>query len=101
VKFQGHESGTRSGFVEFEDEHLAVGMESAAGGGLGFFHWLIGEEMSDFRDQAGGRESFLDIVAFKVDVGIDLVSDAIVALVTFESDIVSSGTDPKRFAESV
>src|SRR5713101_8021509 len=91
-------SGSRSGIVEFEDEELAVGMEGAAGGGLGFFHGFLGEEMRDFRDEAGGRESFLDVVTLKVDVGIDLVSDAVVALVAFESDIVSSGTDPKRFA---
>src|SRR5713226_2178171 len=72
-------------------------MESAAGGGLGFFHWFVGKEVSGFDDEAGGGESFLNVVAFKVDVGIDLVSDAVVALVAFESDVVSSGTDPKRF----
>src|SRR5260370_27892625 len=54
--------------------------------------------MRDFCYQAGGRESFLDVVTLEVDVGIDLVSDPVVALVAFESDIVSSGADPKRFA---
>src|SRR5467141_3657959 len=83
-------SGIRCGLVEFQDENLAVGMEGAAGGGLGFFHGFFGEEMRDFCDQAGGRESFLDVVTLEVDVGIDLVSDAVVALVAFESDIVSS-----------
>src|SRR5258706_1859137 len=73
-------------------------MESAAGGGLGFFHGFFGEEMRDFCDEAGGRESFLDVVTLEVDVGIDFVGDAVVALVALESDIVSSGTDPKGFA---
>jgi len=73
-------------------------MKGAAGGGLGFFHGFFGEEMRDFCDEAGGRESFLDVVALEVDVGINLVSDAVVALVAFESDVVSSGADPKRFA---
>ncbi len=73
---------------------MAVGMEGAAGGGLGFFHGFFGEEMRDFCDQAGGRESFLDVVTLEVDVRIDLVSDPVVALVALESNVVSSGTDP-------
>src|SRR5207245_10000591 len=97
----GKWSWSRSGLVEFEDEDLAVGMESAGGGGLGFFHGFVGEKMRDFCDEAGGRECFLNIVAFEVNVGIDLVSDAVVALVPFESDVVSSGTDPKRFAANL
>src|SRR5713226_5686097 len=91
-------SGIRRGLVEFQNEDLAVGMESAAGGGLGFFHRFIGEEVRNFCDEAGGGESLFDKVTLKVDVGIDLVSDAVVALVAFESDVVSSGTDPKRLA---
>src|SRR5260370_38440069 len=91
-------SGSRSRLVEFQDEELAVGVKGAAGGGLGFFHGFFGEEMRDFCDDAGGRESFLDAVALEVDVGINLVSDAVVALVALESDVVSSGTDPKCFA---
>src|SRR5260370_20515457 len=73
-------------------------MEGAAGGGLGLLHGFCGEEMRDFCDQAGGRESFFDVVTLEVDVGINLVSDAVVALVALESDVVSSGTNPKRFA---
>src|SRR6266852_2442097 len=87
-------SGSRSRLVEFQDEELAVGMEGAAGGGLGFFHGFFGEEMRDFCYEAGGRESFLDVVTLEVDVRIDLVSDPVVALVALESDVVSSGTDP-------
>src|SRR5713101_8829079 len=87
-------SGSRSRLVEFQDEELAVGMEGAAGGGLGFFHGFFGEEMRDFCYQAGGRESFLDVVTLEVDVRIDLVSDPVVALVALESNVVSSGTDP-------
>src|SRR6266852_2988091 len=73
-------------------------MESAAGGSLGFLHGLVGEEVGDCGDESRGGESFFDVVALKIDIGIDFVSDAVVALVAFESDIVSSGTDPKRFA---
>src|SRR5260370_12246827 len=85
------------GLVELEDEHLAVGMEGAAGGGLGFFHGIVGEKVSEFGDEARGGESFFDVVALEVDIGIDLVGDAVVTLIAFESDIVSGGAAPHRF----
>jgi hypothetical protein len=34
-----------NGLVELEDKDLAVRMEGAAGGGLGFFHGIVGEEV--------------------------------------------------------
>jgi len=51
----------------------------------------------DFGDESGGRERFFDVFALEVDVGIDLVGDAVVALVAFESDVVRGGADPERF----
>src|SRR5260370_31296569 len=79
-------SGSRSRLVEFEDEELAVGMEGAAGGGLGFFHGFFGEEMRDFCDQASGRKSFLDVVTLAVDRRINFVIAAVVALLAADSD---------------
>jgi len=34
----------------------------------------------------------------EIDIGIDLVGDAVVALIAFESDIVRGGADPQGFA---
>src|SRR5467141_4507916 len=92
------DSGIRCGVVEFQNEDLAVRMERAAGGGLGFFHGFVREEVGDFCDEASACERFFDVLALEVDIRIDLVSDAVVALVAFESNVVSSGADPKRFA---
>jgi len=52
----------------------------------------------DLADEAGGRERFFDVVAFEVDVGIDLVGDSVIALVAFESNVVRGGADPERLA---
>ena len=68
-------------------------MERAARGGPRFFHGFVGEEASDFGDQASAGESFFDVVALEVNVGINLVSDTVVALIAFETDVVSSGAD--------
>src|SRR5258708_35121850 len=92
----GSGAGIGDGLVELEDEHLGVGMEGATGGGLGFFHGISGEKVSEFGDEARGGESFFDVVALEIDIGIDFVGDAVVALIAFESDIVSGGADPQR-----
>ena len=65
---------------------------------LASFMGLSGRKCRDFGDESGGRERFLDVVALEVDVGIDLVGDAVVALVAFETDVVCGGADPERFA---
>jgi len=75
---------------------LAVGVKGAAGGGFGFFHRIAGEEVGDFGDEASAGESLFDVVAFEIDIGIDFMGDAIVALVALESDIVSGGTYPQH-----
>ncbi|HKT48103.1 MAG TPA: hypothetical protein VJP87_11320 [Candidatus Acidoferrales bacterium] len=66
---------------------MAVGVESTAGGGMGFAEGGFGEEVGDFGDEAGGGERLFHIVAFEVAIGIDFVSDAVVALVAVEADV--------------
>src|SRR6266852_9603138 len=73
-------------------------MEGAAGSGLGFFHGIVREEMRDVDDEARRGESSFDVVALEIDIGIDLVGDAVVAPVAFESDVVGGGANPKRFS---
>src|SRR5260370_19879311 len=67
-------------------------MKSAAGGGFGFLQGVLRKEVRGLGDEASGSESFFDVVAFQVNVGIDLVGDAVVALIAFEADVV------RRFA---
>src|SRR5437762_5081813 len=73
-------------------------MKGPASGGLSFFHGIVGKEVRDLGDQARGGESFFDVVALKIDIGIDPVGNAVVALVAFESDVVGGGADPQGFA---
>lgn len=73
-------------------------MEGAASGGFGLLHERFQEEVHEFDDQAGGGKSFFDIVALEIDVGIDFVGDAVVALISFEADVVSGGADPQHLA---
>ena len=70
-------------------------MKRAARSGLGFLERVVRQKMGDRGDEAGGAQRFLDIVAFEVDVRIDFVGDAVVALVALESDIVRRGAHPK------
>src|SRR5208282_6118790 len=76
-------------------------MEAAAGGGFGLLHGIFWEDVRDFRDQACGSEGFFDVVAFEIDIGIDFVCKAVVALIFFEADVVSGGADPKSSAIEV
>src|SRR5207244_6251273 len=48
-----------------------------------------------FSDEARGGESLFNVVALEIDIGIDLVGDAIVALVAFESNVMRGGADPQ------
>src|ERR1700738_2007067 len=71
-------------------------MERAACGGSCFFECVGGQNLGDLGDPAGGGEGLLNIVALKVDVGINFVSDSVVALVALEANIVSGRADPER-----
>lgn len=77
---------------------MAVGVEFAAGGGLGGLEWIVGEVVLDFGDEAGRGQGFFDVVALEVDVGIDFVCEAVVALVAFETDVMGCGSDPCHLA---
>src|SRR5277367_3486748 len=76
-------------------------MEGAAGGGFGGLHGTFREKMREFGDLAGAAEGLLYVVALKVNVWIDFVSDGGTlgaALIVFEADVVSGGADPEGFA---
>src|SRR5437016_5808458 len=98
AKRRAAHSRIRGGFVELEDENLAVRVKVAAGGGLGFFHGIVGKEVGDLGDEARRSKSFFDVIALEIDIGIDLVGNAVVALIAFESDVVGGGADPQGFA---
>src|SRR5437762_5091364 len=81
-------------FAELEDEHFSVRMKRAAGRGPGFFHRIVWKKMHRLFDEAGAAKSFLNVIAFGVDVRIDFVRDAVVAPIAFESDVVRRSADP-------
>jgi len=83
----------REGFVELEDEGLAVRMEGPASGRLGFFHGIVGKEVRDLGDEARGGESFFDVVALEIDIGIDLVVMPLLRWSRSKSDVVGGGAD--------
>lgn len=58
-------------------------MKAAAGGRFGVLHGIVGKKVCDFTNEAGRSKRLLHIVALKVDIGIDLVGNSIVALVPF------------------
>src|SRR5262249_61463496 len=86
-----------SGIGKFEDEDLAVRMERAACGGFCFFHWIVGKKVCDLSDETRARKSFFNVVTLEVDVRVNFVSDAVVALVALETDVVGRGADPDGF----
>src|ERR1700745_2579402 len=57
--------------------------------------------MRDFVDPASGGQGFFEVVAFEINVGIDLVGNTVVALVTLESDVVRGGADPQSLASDL
>lgn len=55
-------------------------------------------DMISLYDETGSGKSAVDVFAFAIDRGIDLVRDAIVALVPLEADVVGRGYAPQRTA---
>src|SRR5258708_11207477 len=94
-RFGGNISG---GIVELKDKNAAVGVERAAGGSPCFFEGFGGQDMGDLRDQARGDQSFLDVIALEVDVGINLMGYAVVALVALEPNVVGGSANPEGAA---
>src|SRR5437879_13400488 len=71
-------------------------MKAAAGGRRGFLQGMVGEQVSDFANQTRRGKRLLQVVALKVNNGIDLVGNSIVALVPFEADVMSCSAYPER-----
>src|SRR5271170_474750 len=84
--------------LEHQDEDVAVGVEAAAGCGLGLSEGIGGSHMSSLGDEARAGESGVDVLALAVDGGIDFVGHAVIALVALEADIVRGGDAPERAA---
>src|SRR6516164_5540983 len=81
---------------KLENQNLAVGMKRTAGCGSRFFQRIAGREVRDLRHQSCAAQCLFDVVALQVDIGIDLVGDAVVALIFLEANVVSSGAYPQR-----
>src|SRR5580704_4149247 len=73
-------------------------MERAAGGGLCFLHWILRQEVRHLSVESGTGQSFLDVVAFEIDIGIDFVRQSVVTLILFEANVVRGGANPNHAA---
>ena len=69
-------------------------MELATGGRLGREERAWRGDMGALHHEARARESVVDIFALAVNGRIDLVSEAVVALVALETDVMSGGDAP-------
>ena len=54
--------------------------------------------MRDFHHQASAGQCLLHEVAFQINIRIDFVRNTVVALIAFESDVVSCRADPDHRA---
>ena len=79
---------------EAEDEDFAVGVKRPTRSSLGFLQRAFRQEVRNLGDETSTRERFLDVIALEVDVRIDLVRDAIVTLVSLETDVMGGGAHP-------
>ncbi len=73
-------------------------MEAAAGGGVGFGERVGGRDVGSLHDEAGARQSVVDVLAFAVNRRIDLVGHAVVAFVALEADVMRGRDAPQRAA---
>src|SRR5258706_12895229 len=81
-------------FAELEDEHFSLRVNRTAGRGFGFLHRVVRKKMHHLSNEARAGKSFPNVIAFGVDVRIDFVRNAVVALIAFESDVVRRSADP-------
>lgn len=72
-------------------------MEGSAGGGVRFFQGIVGREVGKLFHLTGAEQSFFDVIALEINVGINFVGETIVALIALEADIVGGGADPNGF----
>src|SRR5579872_2655047 len=84
--------------AQYQQQYRAIGMETSARRGLRFPHRIAGREMRRPCGGAGVSETGREVFAFLIDIRIDLVGEAVVALVALEADVVSCRADPYRFA---
>ena len=74
-------------------------MKRAAGGGFGFLHGIVRARKWEISATSPVlARVFSHVVALEIDVRIDFVSDAVVALIAFEADVVSRRAYPQHFA---
>src|SRR5262249_56901300 len=76
-------------------------MKRAARRSLGFLHRVVREKPHDLRDKARTGKSFFHVVAFRIDVRIDLVRDAVITLVAFETNVMRRRPNPNRSAANL
>ena len=57
-----------------------------------------GSEVVGLYDHSGLRKVIANVVSLAVGIGVDLVSDAVVALIAIEADVVGAGSDPDGLA---
>src|SRR5579883_915520 len=73
-------------------------MKGGAGGGARFLGWLRGSDIGKLGNAASLVQAAPDKLALIVDIGIDLVRDAVVAGVAVEADVMGGGAHPKVLA---
>lgn len=81
-----------------QEENTPVALEGSAGCSARFSDRIRRSDIGRFRNQAGCTEGSGEVVALFVDFGIDFVSDAVVALIAFETDVVRTSSDPDWLA---
>ena len=89
------ESSILTPFFQHQHQDAPVGMKTAAGSGSGFGQRRGWSHVGASRDQPAAGERGIDIFALTVDRGIDLVRDAVIALVALKADVVGGGNAPQ------
>src|SRR5580692_8462577 len=84
--------------LQHQHQDAAVGMEAAAGCGTGFGERVGRRDVGALHYQTGARKSVVGVLALTVNRWIDLVCDAVIALIALETDIVRGCHAPQRAA---
>src|SRR3954452_4836005 len=69
-------------------------MEATARRGLRLLYWILGQEVSVGNNATAFHQRRADEVTLLIHIGIDLVGDAVVALILLEADIVRCRSHP-------
>ena len=84
----------RGGLLQQDDQNASVRVIAAAGGVFRALHRIWWQIVRQAFRLAGGLQGLADVIPFAIHCGIDLVGNATVALVFFESDVVRAGSRP-------